>query len=72
MMVSAQCLTFDGTDQWSEDLREIMSEETLSSPKQIYVDDESVDECETMAEQSNIISYEIALNSFTGTRNHCA
>ena len=34
-----------------------MSEETLSSPKQIYVDDE----CETVAEQSNITSYDIAL-----------
>ena len=38
-----------------------MSEETLSSPKQIYVDDESVDKCETMVEQSNFILYEIAL-----------
>ena len=62
MMVSAR-LTFEDTDQWREELRSMVCDETASLSKQIRVDEDSEDEesDEIEPERSSITSYEVAL-----------
>ncbi len=51
------CLTFEHTDQWKEELRSMVCDETPSLSKQIQSDDE--DDIEI--ERPSITSYEMAL-----------
>ena len=55
------CLSFDDTNQWREELRSMVCDETPSLSKQIRVNENSEDEDEIEPERSSITSYDAAL-----------
>ena len=55
------CLTFEEADNWRQELRCMVCDETPSLSKQIQLGEKSEDDDEIEPERSSITSYDVAL-----------